>query len=137
MRIEVGYGLEGSIPDAIAARVVREVLAPAFRQGDFAGGVDSAFGALMHAASGGTEGEAPAPVQRAARRRQPALFGLLPFVLFMLFALLGGGRRGRRRRGLGGFFIGPSFGGGFGGGGFRGGGFGGGGGGGFGGGGGG
>jgi uncharacterized protein len=139
MRIEVGYGLEGSIPDAIAARVIREVLAPAFRQGDFAGGVDAAFGALMHAGSGGTEGEAPAPVERSARRHKPALLGFLPFLLFMLFALLGAGGRGRgrglRRRGHGGFWIGPSIGagfgshGGFGGGG--GGGFGGGGGGGF------
>lgn len=132
MRIEVGYGLEGSVPDAIAARVIREVLAPAFRQGDFAGGIDSAFGALMHAASGGKEGDAPQPVHepRAARRRAPAAFGFLPFLLFVLFALLGGGRRGFRRR-HGGFWIGPTIGGGFGGGGFGGGGFGGGGGGGF------
>jgi uncharacterized protein len=133
MRIEVGYGLEGTVPDAIAARVIREVLAPAFQQNDFAGGIDSAFGALMHAASGGSEGEQPAPAAepRAARRRAPSIMGFLPFLLFIFFALLSGGRRGRRRRRYGGFWIGPSFGGGFGGGGFGGGGFGGGGGGGY------
>jgi uncharacterized protein len=118
MRIEVGHGLEGTIPDAIAARVVREVLAPAFRQGDYAGGIDSAFGALMHAGSGGTEGAAPAPVERRARRHRPALLGFLPVLLFFLFVLFGGGgRRGLRRRGHGGVWLGPSFGGGFGGGG--------------------
>jgi uncharacterized protein len=124
MRVEVGYGLEGSVPDAIAARVVREVLAPAFRQGDFAGGIDSAFGALMHAASGGAEGEAPPPPPepRSARRRAPSMLGFLPFLLFILFAILGGGGRHGRRRGHRGFWIGPTFGGGLGGGGFGGGG---------------
>ena len=36
MRIEVGYGLEGAIPDAIAKRIVAEQMAPRFREGDFA-----------------------------------------------------------------------------------------------------
>ncbi|HTY03592.1 MAG TPA: TPM domain-containing protein [Rhodocyclaceae bacterium] len=46
MRIEVGYGLEGAIPDAVAKRVVAEVMAPRFKQGDFAGGLDDAVAAL-------------------------------------------------------------------------------------------
>jgi uncharacterized protein len=46
MRIEVGYGLEGAIPDAVAKRIVAEVMAPQFRQGDFAGGLHSAITAL-------------------------------------------------------------------------------------------
>lgn len=46
MRIEVGYGLEGAIPDAIAKRIVAEIMAPRFRQGDFAGGLDAAVAAL-------------------------------------------------------------------------------------------
>lgn len=46
MRIEVGYGLEGAIPDAIAKRIVAEVMAPRFRQGDFAGGLDAAVATL-------------------------------------------------------------------------------------------
>lgn len=120
MRIEVGYGLEGTIPDAIASRVIRDVLTPAFRRGDFAGGIDAAFGALMHAGSGGKEGTevAVAPTatrgERAPRGQLAPLF--LPLFLFALFSFLGGGRRGRRRHG--GFFIGPTLGGGFGGGGF-------------------
>lgn len=46
MRIEVGYGLEGAIPDAVAKRIVAEIMAPQFRQGDFAGGLLAAVAAL-------------------------------------------------------------------------------------------
>lgn len=42
MGIEVGYGLEGAIPDAIAKRIVAETMAPRFREGDFAGGLAAA-----------------------------------------------------------------------------------------------
>lgn len=46
MRIEVGYGLEGAVPDAVAKRIVAEVMAPRFKQGDFAGGLDEAVATL-------------------------------------------------------------------------------------------
>jgi uncharacterized protein len=46
MRIEVGYGLEGAIPDAVAKRIVADVMAPRFRQGDFAGGLNETVDAL-------------------------------------------------------------------------------------------
>ena len=36
-RIEVGYGLEGAVPDVLASRIIREYLTPKFRQGDFFG----------------------------------------------------------------------------------------------------
>lgn len=52
MRIEVGYGLEGVITDLQAAAVVDEMLAPAFRQGDFAGGLRQAVTALGAAIAG-------------------------------------------------------------------------------------
>jgi uncharacterized protein len=61
MRLEVGYGLEGAIPDAVAKRIVAERMAPRFKQGDFAGGIDSAVDAL----SGIIDGEAlPDPNER-------------------------------------------------------------------------
>lgn len=47
VRIEVGYGLEGAIPDATAIRVIQEYLVPRFRTGDFAGGITDATGALV------------------------------------------------------------------------------------------
>ncbi len=110
VRVEVGHGLEGAIPDAIAARVIREVIAPAFRNGQFAQGVNAAFDTLMAAAAG----EIAEPVKRKQRTRGIGSLSpiLLPIAIFIFFALMGGGGRGRRRRG--GFFIFP---GGFGGGG--------------------
>lgn len=46
VRVEVGYGLEGAIPDVLARRVIAERMAPRFRQGDFAGGLSDALDAL-------------------------------------------------------------------------------------------
>ncbi|AXA83460.1 dehydrogenase [Lysobacter oculi] len=60
-RIEVGYGLEGAIPDATASRVIQEYLVPKFRQGDFAGGVTDATGVLEKLIEGE---QLPAPVAR-------------------------------------------------------------------------
>ena len=47
LRIEVGYGLEGAIPDAIARRVIAETIVPRFQAGDFAGGIDAGTTRLM------------------------------------------------------------------------------------------
>ena len=59
VRIEVGYGLEGAIPDATAIRVIQEYLVPKFRANDYAGGITDATGALVKL----IDGEAlPAPM---------------------------------------------------------------------------
>jgi uncharacterized protein len=137
MRIEVGYGLEGDVPDAIAARVIREVLTPAFRQGQFAAGIDNAFSVLMQAASGEAPPQAVEQQPQRRERRKGAWSVLspliLPLVLFLIFSSFFGGGRRRRRTMFGGPFIGGGWGGGGwgGGGGGGGGGWGGGGGGGF------
>lgn len=66
VRIEVGYGLEGAIPDAAASRIIREYLAPKFRANDYYGGVTDAVGALTQL----IDGEAlPPPVEAAHRER--------------------------------------------------------------------
>jgi len=63
LRIEVGRGLEGAIPDVIAKRVIREVIAPNFLNGDFNGGISDGVGALIKL----IEGEPLPPLnQRAA-----------------------------------------------------------------------
>lgn len=46
MRIEVGYGLEGAIPDVTAGRIIRDEMVPAFREGDFGGGIEHAVDTL-------------------------------------------------------------------------------------------
>lgn len=61
LRIEVGYGLEGVIPDAIAKRVIAETITPYFKAGDFNGGIEAGVRQLM----GLVEGESlPPPAQR-------------------------------------------------------------------------
>lgn len=60
VRVEVGYGLEGAVPDVVASRVIREVMVPRLRQGDYAAAVDDALDVLLPAAAGEAVGPAPA-----------------------------------------------------------------------------
>lgn len=135
-RIEVGYGLEGTITDAFSSRVLREIIAPRFTQRDYAGGLNAAADAIINKIRTGEE--PVAPLQRPGEgQAQEEDIGIIPvliilFVVFFVIApMLGGGRR--RRGGCNGcifpMFFFPGGGGGmtFGGGGFSGGGFGGGG----------
>ena len=52
LRIEVGYGLEGAIPDAVAKRVIAEAITPRFKQGDFPGGIQAGVDALSRLIQG-------------------------------------------------------------------------------------
>jgi uncharacterized protein len=47
VRIEVGYGLEGALPDVIANRIVNQVIVPRFRSGNFAGGIEEGVSRIM------------------------------------------------------------------------------------------
>ncbi len=89
VRIEVGYGLEGAIPDAATARITREYIAPKFRSNDYFGGISDAVGALTQLING----EAlPPPVQGNAeheRSRGPGLQGGLMIGLFAALFLRG------------------------------------------------
>lgn len=51
-RIEVGYGLEGAIPDVTASDIIANDLAPAFRKGDYYSGLSTAVESLAQAAAG-------------------------------------------------------------------------------------
>jgi uncharacterized protein len=97
VRIEVGYGLEGVIPDAIASRIVRDVILPRFRRGEMAEGISAGVDAILAAA----RGEAvPAPPAGGAGGRGPDDV----FSLALLGAFVGGmfgSVVGRRRRPLG------------------------------------
>jgi uncharacterized protein len=78
LRLEVGYGLEGVIPDAIAKRIIAETITPYFKNGDFVGGVDAGVDQII----GLIDGEAlPAPVQQNQNYSQQNEGGFL-FVLF-------------------------------------------------------
>lgn len=133
VRIEVGYGLEGALTDATSSSIIQNDIRPAFRQGDFAGGINAAVTSIFAAIQG--EYQAPAGGGNADRKEASSLqallylIGLVVFTFFLSFGGLGrkGGRRGAGAAGLmflpmgmGGF--GGGGGGGFGGGGFGGGG---------------
>lgn len=122
MRIEVGYGLEEFVPDVLAGRIIRNVMTPKFRSGDYAGGINAAFDALIKAASG-DQSELPAAAPKAKDANWKGLVG--PLFWLALFLIIGlGGRGGRGGRGGGLIFFPPMGGyGGRGGGGFGGGGF--------------
>lgn len=72
LRIEVGYGLEGAIPDAVAKRVISEHIAPHFRAGDFIGGLNDGTAILMKL----IEGESLPPPSFAPAERQPDAWDL-------------------------------------------------------------
>ena len=52
VRIEVGYGLEGALSDAVSNRIVDEIIAPHFKQGDFDGGVEAGVDKMIAVING-------------------------------------------------------------------------------------
>jgi uncharacterized protein len=122
MRIEVGYGLEGELTDAISSNIIHTVVRPEFRAGRFEPGIEKGTEAIVQALGGTYEMRREPDKSRSGGSPSSLLSLLGPLLVLLAFAMLGGGRRGGHRRG--GVMIFP---GGFGGGGYRGGGFGGGG----------
>ncbi|WP_240096103.1 TPM domain-containing protein [Thermomonas flagellata] len=82
-RIEVGYGLEGAIPDIAAGRVIQEYLVPRFRQGDYAGGLREATAQLVRLVDGEP---LPPPVAAHATGDEPSGLRLALGVLAALVA---------------------------------------------------
>ncbi len=127
MRIEVGYGLEGVLPDAISDQIIRNIMIPQFREGDFEAGINAGIDAIMMATKGEFKG---VPAGSGRRGTSDPLVRILVFLFFIVFGPLMRIMRGGRRFHVGGGgwnTTGGWIGGGFGGGGFGGGGFGGGG----------
>jgi uncharacterized protein len=84
VRIEVGYGLEGVIPDATANRVIDSFILPRFREGDFAGGINAGVDRLI----GLVDGE-PLPAPQVAPANHADIANVLPLVFIL--SLVGGG----------------------------------------------
>ena len=98
MRIEVGRGLEGNLTDSISGRIIRDVIAPEFKRGDYYAGLRAGIEAI-HAAIGGDYG----PI-RNSRGGQAAAGGragcvAVLFNLFFGFFIITAIARSRRRRG--------------------------------------
>ena len=81
VRIEVGYGLEGALPDVIANRITDQVIVPRFREGDYYGGLSAAIDRIIAV----LEGE---PLPEPEQRRAPSGEGfgnLLPLLFMLVF----------------------------------------------------
>ena len=87
MRIEVGYGLEGALPDAVAKRLIEEEFIPKFRQGDFYGGLRAGLDRLMRVIDG--EPLPPPKQEGGGGSELRSIEGY--FVLFMAIVIAVGG----------------------------------------------
>ncbi|MEK6210085.1 MAG: TPM domain-containing protein [Pseudomonadota bacterium] len=87
MRIEVGYGLEGAVPDAVAKRLIEEEFIPKFRGGDFYGGLRAGLDRLIRVIDGEP---LPAPKQETGRGSDLRSIEAY-FVLFMAIVIAVGG----------------------------------------------
>ena len=99
MRIEVGYGLEGSLPDAIAARIIRNVMTPRFKQGNYDEGIVEGVNAIIARLEGGpspAHDDLPQQAQKSEFIQAPdmalhekILFGAFIFGIIGLFTFIG------------------------------------------------
>jgi uncharacterized protein len=121
IRIEVGYGLEPVITDALSSQIIRERITPAFKAGDFPGGIRAGVDSLaeqLQAPPDQQEQRAMQAAQSSQSRRHESgsIFPLLIWgvVLFFIIVPMLRGRRGGRRYGRRGPVVlwGPSLGGG-------------------------
>lgn len=112
VRIEVGYGLEGALTDAVSQLIIQNAILPRFRAGDFSGGITRGVDDIIQVVSGDAE-----EFQRRAAQRPDAapqgvdaatiiIFLFVLFVIIMMLRSSGGGRRAMRRRGG---YAGPIF----------------------------
>ncbi|MFM8459542.1 MAG: TPM domain-containing protein [Chthoniobacterales bacterium] len=138
MRIEVGYGLEGAVPDGLANIIIQDDIVPSFRAGDMAGGIERGVDALVAASKGEYTGTGRTVADEELSRE--ATINMIIWIIFLIIVIVAISRSqsrgghvyypsGRRDvwfpssgSGLGGGGFSGGFGGGFGGGGFSGGG---------------
>ena len=95
IRIEVGYGLEGDLPDVAASRIINNVMVPRFRSGDFDGGVLEGTQAILGTLEGTyyptDDGDDFAEMPWGFRLIFGGMFMLIPsiFVFFAVFTMMG------------------------------------------------
>lgn len=93
--IQTGYGIEGAVPDAIAYRIIENDIKPAFRQGDYYGGVDKATNSLISYAKGEYKAD---PKQPSGGGSGSIIFVIIVVIfLVVMFSNRGGGGKGGGR----------------------------------------
>jgi uncharacterized protein len=97
LRIEVGYGLEGALPDATANRIIQELIVPRFKQGDFYGGITAGVDRMIRVIDGEP---LPAPPASPGRGGAGDIGNIFPALLIAAL-VLGGLLRGVLGRFLG------------------------------------
>ncbi len=83
LRIEVGYGLEGSLTDVTSSRIIGEIIVPKFRGGDFAGGISAGVERIVAVING-----EPLPAPQAPRQNPDLLSHIDPTNPFVIFGLI-------------------------------------------------
>ncbi len=117
--LQVAYGLEGALPDALAKRIIEDEIVPRFRAGDFDGGMVDAVQAMIAATKGEYTGTGRTNAD-GSRRNQNSKGQWLLILIFIIISVISGRNRRRRmilgggRHGRGGIWFGGG-GGGFGG----------------------
>jgi uncharacterized protein len=96
VRIEVGYGLEGTLTDAMSRLIIERDIVPAFRTGKMEQGVENGVRGILAVLSGDVAAQPAQPAQPAIERDPGALPPLGLIFMFLIFMFLGR----RRRRGL-------------------------------------
>ena len=94
MYLQVGYGLEGALPDALCKQIIEYEIKPHFKTGDFDGGLSAGVAAILAASRGEYKGTGRTVTESSGSI--PAFFFLIfvvVFVLIILFALIGFIRR--------------------------------------------
>lgn len=93
LRIEVGYGLEGSLTDLMAGRIIRNVIVPQFKAGNFDQGVIDGVQAIISIVRGEHTAPEKSPFARDSKKKgfSPGFGGLIAFVFFI--SMLGRLRR--------------------------------------------
>src|SRR5690606_26650703 len=79
MRIEVGYGLEGTLTDLHSKLIIENTMVPAFRAGDFSGGISKAVDDIILVLEGNG-----AELEARAKRNQPQGSGIPWFALLFI-----------------------------------------------------
>ncbi len=82
--IEVGYGLEGALPDATTKRIIDEEIVPRFKQGNYFGGISAGVDRIMRVIDGEP---LPPPVAGSSSERGPDLKKFLVIGLILVFVV--------------------------------------------------
>lgn len=119
VRIQTGYGVEGFLTDALSRRIIEQIIVPAFKNGDYYGGIDGATSSIMELGKGEFTNEGGGKRKSEGGRALFLVF-LLLFALIFFLSIYNRNRRGgneddggyyrdgrydERRRGGGWFFF--------------------------------